>query len=57
LHQTFNGCYAHSAIPALVFRLATVIAKMLWHGAFLPASSDSALRQLRPDFEYLATCD
>jgi len=28
LYQIVNGCYAHSAIPSLAFRLATVIAKM-----------------------------
>jgi hypothetical protein len=27
-YQTVNGCYAHSAIPSLAFRLATAIAKM-----------------------------
>jgi len=28
LYQRVSGCYAHSAIPGLAFRLATVIAKM-----------------------------
>jgi len=41
LYQTVNGCYAHSALPALAFRLATVSAKMQWRGAFSPFSSDS----------------
>jgi len=26
LYQIVNGCYAHSVIPALAFRLTTVIA-------------------------------
>jgi len=57
LHQTVNGCYAHSAIPTLAFRLATVIVQMQWHSAFSSFISDSAVRQLWPEFEYLATLD
>jgi hypothetical protein len=34
-----NGCYAHSAIPTLAFRLATVIVQMQWRGGFSPFSS------------------
>jgi hypothetical protein len=49
-----NGCYAHSAIPALAFRLATLIANV-WGGAFSPFSDDSSVRRLLP--AYLATHD
>ena len=54
LHRIVKGCYAHSAIPALAFRLATVIAKMYWRGIFSPFSCYSAVRQLRTDFNLSA---
>ena len=48
LYQTVNGCYAHSAIPVLAFRLATVITKMCGamhfsYSAIIHQSGDSCL--------------
>jgi hypothetical protein len=41
----------------LAFRLATFIVQIQWSGAFSPFNIDSAVRQLQPDFECLATRD
>jgi len=48
LYQIVNGPYAHSTIPALAFRLATVIAKMCGtmlfrYSAMTHQSGDSCL--------------
>jgi hypothetical protein len=56
-YQTVNGCYAHSAIPALAFHSTTVIATSVWRHAFPLFSDDSSFRRLLPAFEYLETRD
>jgi hypothetical protein len=57
LYQIVNGCYPHSAIPALVFSLATVIVKNVWRDGFSLFSDELSVRRLLPAFEYLATRD
>jgi len=57
LYQIVKGCYALSAILALAFSLAKVMAKIMWRDAFLLFSNELSVRRLLPAFEYLATRD
>lgn len=52
MHRTVNGCYADSAIPALAFSLATVIAKMC--GAMLSAIQQWLISQATPAFLWIS---